>query len=265
MPEFDLRDDVIGILDLVNLDTPDGEFGFLLGVDGVFTDVNGKVWVGSTALGSDRLQSAINGVAPEGRIAFSFFQDPQQLDLVEQVKALGIEYLSGRAISFWYQPISSVAELSAPVLPPRKWLTRTIRTLSVRANGARDRTLSPSARGGVERQVSAPSPPRREPSADMPGDVRTGRARRGGDAREGVCRVFSGRFSSAYGVGGASVPTTRSCSYGQSLWGPDGLCNGFTARSGHVTRPGTLLFSLHRSERRDKNYTCEKVIAFPSL
>ncbi|MAY85583.1 MAG: hypothetical protein CML02_02495 [Pseudooceanicola sp.] len=142
MPEFDLRDDVIGILDLVNLDTPDGEFGFLLGVDGVFTDVTGKAWVGSTALGSDRLQSAINGVAPEGRIAFSFFQDPQQPDLVEQVKALGIGYLTGRAISFWYQPISSVAELNAPVLPPRKWLTRTIRTLSVRANGARDRTLS---------------------------------------------------------------------------------------------------------------------------
>lgn len=139
---FDLRDDVVGVLDLCNINTPDGDFGFILGTDGIFIDINGKKWVGSTVLTVSRLQSAIDGVAPSGSVGMSFFQDPDQEDLISEIKALGVDYVDGRPITFYYQPISSHAEFYAPTIAPVQWLQRTMRTLSFKATGALDRSIS---------------------------------------------------------------------------------------------------------------------------
>lgn len=139
---FDPRDDVVGVFDLVNINTPDGDFGFLMGTDGIFTDVNGKKWVGSTILSVSRLQSAIDGVAPAGSVGMSFFQDPDQVDVIAEIKALGVDYLNGRSITFYWQPFRSQEEFYAPDLPPQQWLQRTMRTLTFKANGALDRSIS---------------------------------------------------------------------------------------------------------------------------
>ncbi|WP_370281567.1 hypothetical protein [Pseudooceanicola sp.] len=137
-----LRDSVVGMLDLCNINTPDGDFGFLLGQDGVFTDVNGKSWYGSTLISVPKLQSAIDGIAPAGAIDLSFIQDPSSPDLVAQVRELGLDYLDGRPITFWVQPFRSMAEMQAPVLPPHLHLTRTMRSLTFTASGARDRRIT---------------------------------------------------------------------------------------------------------------------------
>jgi hypothetical protein len=143
MPDgFDPRADVVGVLDLCNINTPDGDFGFMPGTDGKFTDVNGKEWLGSTILTISRLQSAIDGVAPSGSVGMSFFQDPDQPDLIAEIKRLGIEYVDGRPITFYWQPIRTPEEFYAPTTPPVQWLQRTMRTLSFRANGALDRSVT---------------------------------------------------------------------------------------------------------------------------
>ncbi|MFY0620037.1 hypothetical protein [Shimia sp.] len=135
------RDDVVGVLNLVNIHTEDGEFGFLLAQDGVFVDVNGKHWYGSTLLSSPKLQSAIDGVAPAGEISVSFFQQPDAPDLVDQMLSLGVDYVNGHKIEFYLQPICSMAEFSAPTIAPQLELTRTMRKLSYRASGAEDRSI----------------------------------------------------------------------------------------------------------------------------
>lgn len=135
------RDDLVAVLDLVNIHTTDGEFGFLLAQDGVFTDVNGKKWYGSTLLTAPKLQSAINGVAPAGEISMSFFQQPSGPDLIDQILSLGTEYVASLPIEFYFQPIRSQAELYAPVIAPQLQLTRTMRTLTYRATGAEDRSI----------------------------------------------------------------------------------------------------------------------------
>ena len=139
---FDPRDDVVGVLDLVNINTPDGDFGFMMGTDGKYVDANGKEWIGSTVLSVSRLQSAIDGVAPAGSVGVSFFQDPDDADLIAEIKALGVDYLNGRDITFSWQPIRSTEEMYAPKVAPQQWLQRTMRTLSFKANGALDRSIS---------------------------------------------------------------------------------------------------------------------------
>ncbi len=149
------RDDVLGVLELVNIHTPDGEFGFLLAQDGVFTDINGKQWWGSTLLNAPRLQSAINGVAPAGEISMTFFQPPGGPNLVDQILTLGVEYVDGYPIEFYFQPIQSMAELYAPTIAPQLQLTRTMRTLTIRATGAEDRSLAVSFEPWTEERRSA--------------------------------------------------------------------------------------------------------------
>ena len=50
MTEWDPRADHVGILDLVEINTTDGPFHFMLGQDGPFTDVNGVEWLNTPDL-----------------------------------------------------------------------------------------------------------------------------------------------------------------------------------------------------------------------
>ena len=137
------RDDTPLILDLVNIQDNTGDYGFLLGIDGIFTDTTGKVWTGSRLLTVTNLQSAIDGVAPAGSISLSYVEEPGQNDLITRLKASGgVSIIAGRPITFYYQPILSVTEFYAPTIAPQQWLTRTMRTLTATTDGAQDRVLS---------------------------------------------------------------------------------------------------------------------------
>ncbi|MEM6500104.1 MAG: hypothetical protein AAF709_25780, partial [Pseudomonadota bacterium] len=146
---------MIGVFDLVKINTSSESVHLMLGRDGVFQDINGVKWYGSTLLSVPRLQSAINGVAPEGEIVLNFFQDPTQPDLVAEIKAQGDDYLRGRTIEFYVQRFSSLEEQIAPVIAPFLYLTRTMRQVTTRLGGAMDRTISVSFEGWTEDRASA--------------------------------------------------------------------------------------------------------------
>ena len=64
------RAPIVAKLDLVNINTADGDFGFIAGLDGRFTDVNGKTWIGSSLIQASAQESALNGKAPAKGKAF---------------------------------------------------------------------------------------------------------------------------------------------------------------------------------------------------
>lgn len=149
---FDPRGEVVFILDLVNINTVDGDFGFILGADGAFTDVNGKRWIGSTLLQGSDDELAIGGAAPSGSLSLSFFQDPSEPDVIQQMKDLGVAYVEDRPVTFHVQPLRSQAEFYAPVLAPIKVMTRTARRLAFGISGPLERSIVLSYESVFERR-----------------------------------------------------------------------------------------------------------------
>lgn len=148
--EFDPRSSTAFVLNLANVSTPDGDFGFIVGVDGVFTDVNGKEWFGSQLIQPGDDEFAINGVAPSGQMTLSFFQDPAAPDLVKEVKSLGSDYINGHPITFYIQPLRSQAEFYAPTMAPLPVMVRTMRRINFSLGGAQDRAISLSYESAFE-------------------------------------------------------------------------------------------------------------------
>lgn len=138
---FDPRADVVVGLSLVSIDTPDGLFRFLLGGDGVFRDIDGHEWWGATVLDVPAVPLPIGGTAPEGAIGMSFFQDPSQPELIDQVRALGSDYVRGRAITYWLQPLGHVNHIYAPVWPPLRLAAFEMRSVSLEVSGPQMRRM----------------------------------------------------------------------------------------------------------------------------
>ncbi|GAA6190895.1 hypothetical protein [Phaeobacter sp. NW0010-22] len=134
--------DVFAALDLCEIDTPDGRMRFIIGTDGVFRDTEGRVWYGTQLASVSSLASALDGQAPEGSLNLAYFQDPNAPDLIAQIKELGLDYIKGRSITFYVQPLNSFSEFYAPQTPPIRWMERVMRTLVFTANGAQDRSAS---------------------------------------------------------------------------------------------------------------------------
>lgn len=154
--DFNPRDEVLAALDLVEIDGADGDtHRFLIGTDGIFEDVNGARWIGSALIQVTALESAIDGVAPEGQITLSFFQDPTMPDLIGEIRDLGVDYIAGQEIRFYVQPIRSQAEFQAPTTPPQRWCTRIMRRIITSASGAQDRQIGVSFETWAEQRRSA--------------------------------------------------------------------------------------------------------------
>ena len=152
---FDPRDPIIAMLGLCELDTPDGVVRVMIGQDGVFRDVSGNEWIGSQLVALSNLQSAIDGIAPQGSLTLSFFQDPDAAPLISQIKELGADYVNGRAIRFYVQPLNSFAELYAPTVAPILHASRIMRQVTFSATGAQDRSISVSFESWSESRRAA--------------------------------------------------------------------------------------------------------------
>ena len=146
-PEFDPRAEVVAVLDLVMIDTPDGPARFLLGVDGRFRDIDGDDWWGCTLISGTDLEMSIGGTAPSGSLTLSFEQDDLSDVLVSEVRALGQAYVDGRAITFLVQPLTAMEEFWAPLLAPITVAVRTARGVTFSAAGAQQRALTLSFEG----------------------------------------------------------------------------------------------------------------------
>lgn len=153
---FDPRSESAALLDLVSIDTEDGVFRFLLGIDGILTDVDGNRWIGSQLIDSSELRMSIQGEAPAGTMSMSFIQDPEDGNLVEKVRAFGTDYIRGRDIVFWIQPLLSLSEMFAPSLPPRRWLTRKGGHVEFDLSGAIERRISMTFEGPFTGRNTAP-------------------------------------------------------------------------------------------------------------
>lgn len=152
---FGARDAIVAAFDLVQIATPDGPVRLMLGADGVFTDVDGNAWTGSSLIAASQLEAAIDGRAPSGELTLSYFQDPAAPDLVAQIRSLGADYVRGRALTFYVQPFRTLAEMQAPVFSPVPWLVRTMRTVKFSASGAQDRSISVTFEAQFEDRRSA--------------------------------------------------------------------------------------------------------------
>lgn len=153
---FDPRSEVVGALDLVSIITEDGTFRFLLGIDGILADQDGNRWLGSQLLDSSELRLSIQGEAPAGSLTLSFIPDPEGEDLIAQIRALGTDYVRGRAIEFWLQPLLSIDEIFAPSLPPQKWLTRKAAHVEFDLSGALERRITLTFEGPFTGRNTAP-------------------------------------------------------------------------------------------------------------
>ncbi|NBE05925.1 hypothetical protein [Paragemmobacter ruber] len=141
---FDCRADLVGVLHLANVNTPDGDYGFLLGEDGRFTDTTGKVWVGSRLLDVPAQEMSINGTAPAGSITMNYFRDPDRADdpLMAQVQALGADYVRGRPITFLVQPLFAQSDLWQPQVAPLPLARLTMQSIRFGINGPVQRSLT---------------------------------------------------------------------------------------------------------------------------
>lgn len=140
---FDFRAPQPRLLRLVNLDTPDGDFGFILGQDGKFTDVNGKVWWGSTLIRSDELGFGLGGVALASSLTLSYFEDPAQpTSLVADLQSLGADYVRGRKATFYLQCFDAMQDLYAPKYAPKAFASLIMDHLSFDAPSALVRTIT---------------------------------------------------------------------------------------------------------------------------
>lgn len=140
---FDYRAQSVAMFQLVNINTStDGDVGFILGADGQFTDLNGKTWYGSTLFGAGRTSLALNGRAPAGELTMSYFQDPTQPDVIDQLQALGPEYVRGRPVTFWLQVFYSFGEMQAPEIAPVLTLTRVATSLTFSHRNALQRGIT---------------------------------------------------------------------------------------------------------------------------
>ena len=152
---YDPRDDVIAVLDLAEIDTPDGPARFIIGTDGVFTDTDGNQWVGSQLVQVSSMQSALDGTAPAGSITLSFFQDPNADSLISQIKELGADYFCGLYGRLGRSVSHSLPEFQAPTFAPIQWMQRTMRTLTFTAGGGQDRSITISFEAWAENRRAA--------------------------------------------------------------------------------------------------------------
>lgn len=151
------RDDITGLLGLIEIDTPDGPARFMVGVDGVFRDIEGRAWAGSQLLSANEIEWSRGGEAPEGSLSLSYFQDPAAPDLIAQIRDLGADYVDGRTLRYYVQPIGSMADFYAPRLPPVLIATRRAGAVTFELQGDIVRRLSLTVEGPLAARRAARS------------------------------------------------------------------------------------------------------------
>lgn len=153
---FDARDEVVGYLRLAAIDAPSGIARFMIGQDGVFVDMDGNSWVGSQLFQVSELELPREAVAPAATMGFSYFQDPDAPDLIDQIKEAGDDAIAGSKVRFYLQPLTDFADFYAPKLPMILRATRVVASgLKTSFQGDTQRSLSVALEGPFRARVSA--------------------------------------------------------------------------------------------------------------
>lgn len=142
--------EVAGVMTLAELDTPDGPARFIVGAQGRFVSIDGRVWWGSALIALEDIENGRGGTAPAGRATVSYFQDPGALDIAAEIKDRGVAWLSGRPLRLYLQCLLGGEDFTAPSLPPLLHQTRVMRRLEITADGPLRRTLALEFEGPAE-------------------------------------------------------------------------------------------------------------------
>lgn len=145
--EYDFRSENVGIINLIELDTTVGVFRFLLGDDGWFKDLSGNVWVGSRLISCSEVEFSINGSAPGIELGLTFIQDPDEPDLISEVRALGNDVIKDREARFLIQYLEATSEFFRPVYQPQLLTRRKMVNLGYSFEGPHIRRISLQVEG----------------------------------------------------------------------------------------------------------------------
>ena len=152
---FDPRAEIVGYMRLASIDAPSGLARFMIGQDGIFTDLNGNVWTGSQLIEPSEMTLSREGKAPAASLSLSYFQDPDAPDLIEQIRESGDSEIRGSTVRFYLQPLTDVSEFYAPQFAPVLRATRVASGLKFEAQGDTVRKISVSLEGPFRARVSA--------------------------------------------------------------------------------------------------------------
>lgn len=152
---FDPRSPLVGCLNLAEVNTTSGDFRFMIGQDGIYTDISGRPWYGSQLITMGSSDVAINGTAPSGEVTLSFFQDQYAPSLISEVRSIGLDYVKDRPITFYIMPFSSHEELFDPVIAPIQVMQRIMTGISFSVESVQDRSITLSFESPFEHRKSA--------------------------------------------------------------------------------------------------------------
>lgn len=145
---FDLEAEIVGKLDLLEIETAETPLRFLVGDDGWFKDVNGTVWTGSKLISISAVEQSVGGTAPDVTATFSYVQDPDAEDLFALIRDHGgAAAVKGRKARLWFQHIGQHGEFFAPVAAPVLIFERTCQNLTFSFDGPQQRTVALSIEG----------------------------------------------------------------------------------------------------------------------
>lgn len=144
---YNARAERVGFLTLVEIDSTEGIFNFLLGTDGWFQSTDGKKWIGSRLISASEIELSVNGTAPGIELSLTFIQDPDQPDLVSEVRALGSDIVRGRPCRLYIQYMEAIEEFYKPVYAPQLITQRTMMNMSYHFEGPQIRRLSLQVEG----------------------------------------------------------------------------------------------------------------------
>ncbi len=140
---FDFTSPTALVFELVNINTSEGDFGFLLGSDGVFTDATGKDWIGSTLFSGEAPGVGLGGVAEAASLSISYADDPENpAEVIDKLRDLGSAYVAGRPVTYFLQCFDYEAQLYAPRYAPIQTATQIARHLSFDAPSAFERSVT---------------------------------------------------------------------------------------------------------------------------
>lgn len=143
-----LSDEAVGAALLCELDTSEGFIRLLFGEDGVFTDINGKQWLGSTLLNIGDVERSSNGSAPSWEISLSYVYDPTRgQDLIAAIREFGVAAIDGRPARLYFQYFGKIEEMFAPIHESILISKHTMRRLVYNIEGPQDRTVAVTCEG----------------------------------------------------------------------------------------------------------------------
>jgi hypothetical protein len=148
LSDFDLEAEIVGKLDLLEIETSGGTLRFLAGDDGWFKDVNGNIWTGSKLMSISSIDHSVGGTAPDVTATFSYVQDPDAEDMFALIREHGgADAVKGRKARLWYQHIGQHGEFYAPVAAPVLIFERVCQNLTFSFDGPQQRTVALSIEG----------------------------------------------------------------------------------------------------------------------